>query len=198
MKTSSEEYQDYLVGKYRRGRGLYLRLLVYPKYLKALGERCGREIVDCGCGTGEFLRFCQTSRIPARGIDWNEHLVARCRQAGLDASVADITTYEPPNGKLHNLLCDNVIEHLTAAEIESFFAKLRQIVDVGGKMLVVVPGKKGYRSDPSHRTFVTLETMQLLCRRHQIALCKTFYCPLNFRAAGDFFYLNMSVFLLTF
>ena len=198
MNTDSEDYRDYLLGKYRRGRGLYLRFLVYPKYLKTLGELCGREIVDCGCGAGEFLHFCRTRRIPARGIDWNEHLVARCRQAGLDASVGDLTTYEPPNGKLHNLLCDNVIEHLGQAEIESFFAKLRQIVGVGGKMLVVVPGKKGFRTDPSHRTFVSPEVMQALCRRHQIALRKAFYWPLNFRAAGDFFYLNMSVFLLTF
>ena len=146
MRTDSEQYQQHLLKKYHRGRGLYLRFCLYPKYLRALGDLRGREIVDLGCGSGEFLNYCQSRGIPALGVDSNEHLVAQCRSLGLEVILADILTYAPGEGKqLANLVCDNVVEHLSLEEIDRFFQNLKRIVAPGGKMLVVVPGKKGFR-----------------------------------------------------
>ncbi len=113
--------------------------------------------------------------------------------------LADILTYAPGEGKqLANLVCDNVVEHLSLEEIDRFFQNLKRIVAPGGKMLVVVPGKKGFPRDPTHKTFITAAVMGDVCRRHSLALEKVFYLPINLRVAGDYFYLNMAVFTVVF
>ena len=42
------------------------------------------DVLDVGCGRGEFLELLRDAGIPARGIDLNHEMVARCRAKGLD------------------------------------------------------------------------------------------------------------------
>jgi 2-polyprenyl-3-methyl-5-hydroxy-6-metoxy-1,4-benzoquinol methylase len=49
-----------------------------------------REVLDIGCGRGEFLEVMKEAGIAARGIDLCEEAVALCRAKSLDAEVADL------------------------------------------------------------------------------------------------------------
>jgi len=73
-----------------------------------------RDVLDIGCGRGEFLVLLREHGISARGIDINGAMVDVCRQQRLDASEADALAYlrAQPDGSLGGLFAAQVIEHL--------------------------------------------------------------------------------------
>ena len=89
------------------------------------------DVLDVGCGRGEFLSLLRDSGISARGIDLNEAMVDVCRERGLTATVADALGYlrDQPDGSLGGLFAAQVVEHLQPGYLtqllETAFAKLR-------------------------------------------------------------------------
>ena len=60
------------------------------------------DVLDVGCGRGEFLELLREHGIRARGIDANGAMVDVCREQGLDATHADALAYleAQPDGSL--------------------------------------------------------------------------------------------------
>jgi len=87
----------------KRGQRLYL-----PHFANC------RNVLDIGCGRGEFLEMMREAGIPARGIDLSEESVATCRHKGLEAQTADLFEYLDalPEGSLDGIFCAQVVEHL--------------------------------------------------------------------------------------
>ena len=89
------------------------------------------DVLDVGCGRGEFLRLLEERGITARGIDLNEAMVDVCRQQGLEATATDALSYlrAQPDGSLGGLFAAQVVEHLEPGYLtqvlEAAFAKLR-------------------------------------------------------------------------
>lgn len=79
----------------------------------------GANVLDIGCGRGEFLDAAKAAGIGARGIDLSAECVAFCKSKGLDAEVADLFTYlsDLPDRSLGGIYCSQVIEHLPAAAL---------------------------------------------------------------------------------
>lgn len=194
MQTQANEYQEYLNSKYKPGRSLYLRCLMYPAYLRRLGY-VGGEICDLGCGNGEFLKFCVSRGIPAHGVDWNDAFVKQCQGAGLKVCKANVVEYAPET-PVPYALCDNVLEHLTSDEITGFLVNSRRVVCQGGRLLIVVPGEKAYPRDPTHVTFLDEGVMRSLCQRSESQLVGASSLPFSSRLLGRWFYLNMNVFVV--
>jgi len=73
-----------------------------------------REVLDIGCGRGEFLELMREAGVPARGIDASRESVDLCRQKGLDAERADLFAYlaDLPEASLDGILSAQVVEHL--------------------------------------------------------------------------------------
>ena len=90
-----------------------------------------RDVLDIGCGRGEFLAVLREQGIQARGIDMNGSMVDVCRQQGLDATEADALSYlrAQPDGSLGGLLAAQVVEHLEprylTGLLDAAFDKLR-------------------------------------------------------------------------
>ena len=90
-----------------------------------------RDVLDIGCGRGEFLALLREQGIMARGIDINGSMVDVCRQQGLDVAEADALTYlrAQPDGSLGGLFAAQVVEHLEPRYLTSLldaaFDKLR-------------------------------------------------------------------------
>jgi SAM-dependent methyltransferase len=97
-----------------------------------------RDVLDIGCGRGEFLALLREQGITARGIDINGSMVDVCRQQGLDVAEADALTYlrAQPDGSLGGLFAAQVVEHLEPRYLTSLldaaFDKLRP-----GSMIVL-------------------------------------------------------------
>ncbi len=77
------------------------------------------DVLDIGCGRGEFLEVAKAAGIGARGIDLNPETVALCRSKGLDAEVADLFEHlsEQADSSLGGIYCSQVIEHLPPPRI---------------------------------------------------------------------------------
>jgi 2-polyprenyl-3-methyl-5-hydroxy-6-metoxy-1,4-benzoquinol methylase len=75
------------------------------------------DVLDIGCGRGEFLALLAERGVTGRGIDVNESMVEVCRQQGLSASREDALTYVQSQapGSLGGLLAAQVVEHLDPA-----------------------------------------------------------------------------------
>jgi len=89
------------------------------------------DVLDIGCGRGEFLALLRESGVSAGGIDLNDAMVAVCREKGFEATKADALSYlrGVPPGSLGGLFAAQVVEHLEPAYLtrllESAFESLR-------------------------------------------------------------------------
>ena len=72
------------------------------------------DVLDIGCGRGEFLDLLREAGIAARGVDANPQMVAACRDRGLTATTDDALTFLEtlPDGALGGLFSAQVVEHL--------------------------------------------------------------------------------------
>ena len=89
------------------------------------------DVLDVGCGRGEFLELLKSRGIRGRGLDLNHEMAEVCRAAGLDVVERDVVSYlEPlPDGSLGGLFAAQVVEHLEPGYLLRFlelaFHKLR-------------------------------------------------------------------------
>jgi len=89
------------------------------------------DVLDAGCGRGEFLDLLRARGIGARGLDLNHEMVEVCRARGLDVTESDVVSYleRQPDGSLGGLFAAQVVEHLPPPYLLRFlelaFHKLR-------------------------------------------------------------------------
>ncbi len=149
-----ESYTEYL--KARDGRS-WLRRRVRGLYLAHQAGQVEGPTIDFGCGLGPLL-----ARLPAGslGLDINASSVEHCRALGLAAEVYDpeVDRYELRQlapGRFRSLIAAHVFEHLEEPTVA-----LRRILEAAtrlglGRVVIVVPGERGFRVDRTHRTFLT-------------------------------------------
>lgn len=195
MKTESTEYYNYLSQKYLPGRGLFLRYIYYPKILKEF--KSGNTIWDLGCGTGEFLSFCKRNQRNAKGIDSNKELVSFCQRRGFQVEIDNICELETiPDLSIANALIDNVLEHLTIEEINRFFKIFEKKASNTAKLLCIVPGPKGFKKDPTHKTYIDKNLLTALIKDKKFIVSKQFNHPIPMSFINNFLYLNMQAFVI--
>ncbi len=129
------------------------------------------EILDLGCGRGEALAVLGERGLPARGVDSNAEMVARCRDKGLEAEVGDLfdVLRAVPEGSLGGVISFHVIEHLPAELLEQLVLLSWKALEPGGVLVVetpsplsVVVGARNFWLDPTHQRPVHPESLALL------------------------------------
>lgn len=117
------------------------------------------DVLDIGCGRGEFLEAARAAGIGARGIDLSEECVALCRSKGLDAEVADLFAYLAalPDRSLGGVYCSQVVEHLSPAALPEMIRLLGAKVRSGGLAAFETPNPEclaifatHFYLDPTH------------------------------------------------
>ncbi len=80
------------------------------------------DVLDVGCGRGEFLDLLKGAGVTARGLDLNPEMVEVCRARGLGAAVGDAlgVLRSLPDESLGGLIAVQVIEHLDPAYLSEF------------------------------------------------------------------------------
>ncbi len=89
------------------------------------------DVLDVGCGRGEFLDLLKERGIQGRGIDINHEMVEICRGRGLEVSEGNALEHlrSLPDGALGGLIALQVVEHLEPSSLirllEAAYHKLR-------------------------------------------------------------------------
>jgi len=118
-----------------------------------------QNVLDIGCGRGEFLTLARDASIPARGIDLDDESVGICRAQGLDAIRADLFTHlhSLPGASLDGLFCAQVVEHLPPARLPEFLDLASRKTAPGGRIVIETPNPQclaifstHFYIDPTH------------------------------------------------
>ena len=118
-----------------------------------------REVLDIGCGRGEFLAEMRDAGVNARGIDLDEEAVALCRSKGLEAERADLYEYLPAlaDASLDGIFSAQVVEHLPPARLPEMIRLCAQKLERGGVLALETPNPEclaifatHFYLDPTH------------------------------------------------
>jgi SAM-dependent methyltransferase len=129
------------------------------------------DVLDIGCGRGEFLDLLRERGILARGIDGNHEMVEICRARGLDVREGDVLQYLEAlaDASLGGIFAAQVVEHLEPAYLgrllETAYHKLRP----GSRIVLetINPASwlaffSSYLRDPTHVRPVHPDTLEYL------------------------------------
>ena len=87
-------------------------------WIKIMDIKPGETVLECGCGSGEFLKYLISKNIKAVGITLSEVTANRLKSENIEAYYHD---YRKPNQKLNNrfdhILFPGSLEHLTPTYI---------------------------------------------------------------------------------
>jgi SAM-dependent methyltransferase len=92
-----------------------------------------RDVLDVGCGRGEFLELLNSAGVSARGLDLNYEMVEICRSRGLDVAHGDALAYlrELPDESLGGLFAAQVVEHLPPDYLLAFLSEAQRVLRPG-------------------------------------------------------------------
>ena len=133
------------------------------------------DVLDIGCGRGEFLELLREAGIGARGIDANAEMVERSRERGLDVTRADALAHVValPEESLGGLFAAQVVEHLEADYLLALLAALRRALRPGARIVLetINPASwsaffSAYIRDITHRHPLHPDTLSYLLRAH--------------------------------
>jgi SAM-dependent methyltransferase len=167
-----------------------LRHLIRRFYLRRHRRLCVGPTLDFGCGAGDLLALLPPG---SAGFDINPHAVAHARARGLEILPLG-TAEESPDlpgiaaGRFQTLICAHVLEHLD--DPAAMARRLLAAAEAGGirRVVLIVPGRRGFQHDATHRQFVTRERFE---REGVLGppgwrLREISYFPGNVRRLGDY------------
>lgn len=96
------------------------------------------EVLDAGCGRGEFLELLREAGIGAVGVDSNPSMVSRCQSLGLEVIHDDVLHFlrERSEGSLGGIFAVRLIEHLERGEIVEFVRQAFSSLAPGGVLVI--------------------------------------------------------------
>ena len=111
-----------------------------------------RNVLDIGCGRGEFLEAARDAGIGARGIDLNEESIALCRGKGLEAEMADLFTFLPAiaDSSLGGVYSAQVIEHIAPERLPDMIRLLAAKTATGAVVAFETPNPECLAIFASH------------------------------------------------
>jgi SAM-dependent methyltransferase len=152
-------------------------------------------VLDIGCGIGRNLRHVNGYGV---GIDHNPTSVATCRARGLEAFTPDefsASVYAAP-ATFDSMLLAHVVEHMTLAQAIELVGRYIPSVRPAGKLILITPQERGYRSDPTHVEFADFHFLDAVVRGVGLQVRRRRSFPLP-RFAGKAFTYNEFVVVAT-
>lgn len=147
--------QQYAAEQLRRSRHP-LRRFIKSFYLRNILSNVRGSTIDFGCGTGQLLELLPPG---SAGLEINPHLIKELRNSGLTVQQTqgeiqdfELTCFD--SGCFNTLVIAHVLEHL-----QNPVAALRLLMSASQRLglkrvILVVPGMKGFASDHTHKTFI--------------------------------------------
>jgi O-antigen chain-terminating methyltransferase len=117
-----------------------------------------RDVLDIGCGRGEFLQLMHEGGIPAKGIEQSRESVTLCRSKGLEAEEADLFEYlSGQPDAFDGIFCAQVVEHLPPDRLPEMIRLAAASLKRGGVLAIETPNPEclaifatHFYLDPTH------------------------------------------------
>jgi O-antigen chain-terminating methyltransferase len=143
----------------------------------------GRDnLLDVGCGRGEFLELLRENGIDAKGVELGTDQYLLCKEKGLDVVQQDLFSYleSLPDESLGGLFSAQVIEHLTASDQLRYVALAHRKTKPGSPVIFETINAQcvwavvhNFFLDPTHVRPVHPETLKFAMESasfHNVAL----------------------------
>lgn len=184
--TEAVEYADRLVGL----QSVWWKrvLPVQAPYRWNLRRLDLGHTLELGCGIGRNLKHLRGNAV---GVDHNPHAVAAARSAGLTAFTNEEfagSGYAVP-GAFDSLLAAHVIEHMDTDAAGTLVRAYLDYVRPGGKVVLITPQERGFRSDPTHVEFFDFDQLTALARDLELTIDRSYSFPFP-RSCGSLFVYN--------
>jgi O-antigen chain-terminating methyltransferase len=123
-----------------RFRGSEAHVKCAQKFYLPYFANC-KDVLDIGCGRGEFLELMREAGVPARGIDRNAESVERCRGKGLQTEVADLFVHLDglEDASLDGIFSAQVVEHLPPERVPEMIRLVARKLVRGGVIAIETP-----------------------------------------------------------
>jgi O-antigen chain-terminating methyltransferase len=110
------------------------------------------NVLDLGCGRGEFLKAAKAAGIAARGVELSAELAALCSAQGLEVEHADLFPYleSLAPASLGGILCAHVIEHLPPARVPELIRLAAEKLVANGLLMFETPNPECLAIFASH------------------------------------------------
>lgn len=97
-----------------------------------------RDVLDIGCGRGEFLDLLRQEGIAGRGLDINHEMVDVCRERGLDVREGDALGYlrSLTDESVGGIFAAQVVEHLAPEYLVDLLQRAGEVLRPGGLLVL--------------------------------------------------------------
>lgn len=160
--------------KFRGSRAdIKQRQAYYLPYIQAIISNENDEVLDVGCGRGEWLELLKENNILAKGVDLNSLMIDETLSLGLDAKVQDAIAYlkSLEDETLSVISGFHIVEHLPFEVLVSLFDESLRVLKTGGMILFETPnpenifvGSCSFYTDPTHINPIPPTTLQFLAQ----------------------------------
>ncbi len=142
------------------------RQRMYVEYFRGRSN-----VLDLGCGRGEFLELMREEKVSARGVETLRDMVMLCREKGLEIIEEDLLRHldSVVDGSLGGLFSAQVIEHLTFEQQLQLLALARRKLAPESPLVIetinpecVFALVKYFHLDPTHVRPVHPELLRFL------------------------------------
>jgi O-antigen chain-terminating methyltransferase len=141
-----------------RFRGSEEHVRTGQRFYQPFFEGC-TNVLDIGCGRGEFLEVMREADVPASGIDLDKSSVEMCRAKGLEVEVADlfVKLADEPGTPYDGIFAGQIVEHLPADRLPAMVKLCAARLKPGGVFIVETPNPEclaifatHFYIDPTH------------------------------------------------
>jgi SAM-dependent methyltransferase len=118
------------------------------------------DIVDLGCGRGEWLEVLKDEGFEARGVEKNRAMIEQCRERALEVTEGDAITYLQglPRESLRAVTGFHFIEHMPFETLIKLLDEVVRVLKPGGLAIFETPNPENimvssynFYLDPTHR-----------------------------------------------
>lgn len=129
------------------------------------------DVIDLGCGRGEWLELLNESGIKARGVEKNLVLIEQCRERGLEVVEEDMLAHlrNLPNESARAITGFHIIEHVSIDALVTLLDESLRVLQPGGVAIFETPnpenvlvGSNFFYFDPTHHHPLPNELMHFL------------------------------------
>ena len=187
MVTERKSYTDRLISLESCWKRIFDVQRPYRQHLNSLELGF---VLDIGCGLGRNLVNLGGSNAGI-GIDHNRHSVEIAKKRGLIVFTPEEFHQSPYAGKevFDSILLSHVAEHMKREDVILLLGQYLTFLRHGGRLVMITPQERGYKSDPTHVAFTDFIEMALISDKVGIILDKQYSFPFP-RFMGRFFKYN--------